>query len=290
MFKYEEQFWDFVNERRRIWVRRHVEKRSWPWTEDEILQTYHFTEVFRELDRVTKELHRRVDAKPLINDPKADRMYRIIVFRAFNLPETYDRIHAQHAEHNIARMKRILHKAKHEGHKIFTGAFVISNGASTRPKIDVICDSLTTIRKERADIWQQIEDANSMQFATELLATYPMMGMFNSFEVVCDLRHQRGMLDRATDIMTWANPGPGARRGINYIVSGRSKPNVFRGTEEYVKAMNELLARAPKHLDKKAFKGAPPFEMREVEHQNCEFAKYRNAQTGERRLKRKYHP
>ena len=39
---------------------------------------------------------------------------------------------------------------------------------------------------------------------------------FMAYEVVTDLRHTK-WLKNAKDIMTWANPGPGAQRGLNRI-------------------------------------------------------------------------
>ncbi|HAT63685.1 MAG TPA: hypothetical protein DCS66_03655, partial [Flavobacteriaceae bacterium] len=47
-----ERFFDYINERHSIYLKR--QKRDpFPWTEDEILQTFSFCNVFRELDTVT---------------------------------------------------------------------------------------------------------------------------------------------------------------------------------------------------------------------------------------------
>jgi hypothetical protein len=44
---------------------------------------------------------------------------------------------------------------------------------------------------------------------------------FMAYEVVTDLRHTR-YLRNATDIMTWANAGPGAKRGLNRLLGRTS--------------------------------------------------------------------
>src|SRR5690606_30251911 len=77
--------WDWMNERHRIWVRRNA-GHKWPWTEDPILREYKFTNVFREYDAVTLELHKRVDEMATSRRSRAepwDRMFHIILFRAF---------------------------------------------------------------------------------------------------------------------------------------------------------------------------------------------------------------
>ena len=40
------RFFYYINERHRIYLKRE-EGHSWPWTDDEILQTYSFCNVFR---------------------------------------------------------------------------------------------------------------------------------------------------------------------------------------------------------------------------------------------------
>ena len=43
-------FW-LMHERMAIWKRRFIDKKDRPWTENEILRDYKFTNVYRELDR-----------------------------------------------------------------------------------------------------------------------------------------------------------------------------------------------------------------------------------------------
>ena len=50
-------FFDFINRRHRI---HHRNRNSWPWTHDDILRTYRFTNVFRPLDAVSQDCKRKV--------------------------------------------------------------------------------------------------------------------------------------------------------------------------------------------------------------------------------------
>ena len=47
-----EGFYDYINERHAIYLKRFIGEPH-PWTDDEILQTYSFCNVYRELDKVT---------------------------------------------------------------------------------------------------------------------------------------------------------------------------------------------------------------------------------------------
>ena len=44
-------FFELMHERMAIWKRRFVDKKERPWTKNEILRDYKFTNVYRELDR-----------------------------------------------------------------------------------------------------------------------------------------------------------------------------------------------------------------------------------------------
>ena len=73
-------FWHYVNERHKIWYRRFVLNQDSPWTNDVILQSVHFTNVYPELDRGHQYLINHV-----VNgfSPR-DQLFRTMVYRAFN--------------------------------------------------------------------------------------------------------------------------------------------------------------------------------------------------------------
>jgi len=273
------KFWWWIKERHKIYEKRKAGE-PWPWTRDKIMRDFAFTNVFRELDRVTLEFHERIDH--LENSP--DKLFRMILFRAFNLASTYDLLTKRPKTlDKTAQMKKVLHRSKDKGNKIFTGAYIITNAGRSESKIDVMCDALSVIRRGKNRIFQATRDDGTMKGCTAILTEYPMMGAFTSYEVVCDMRYQKGMLSGARDKKLWANPGPGARRGINYIVSGAPKDKAFANTEMYVSFMRQLLIFSAEALPE----GFPKLEMREIEHSLCEYSKYCNAVNG-KRLKRRY--
>src|SRR6188474_1206844 len=76
-------FFKTMYERQEIWYKRHLNRRP-PWTENEILRDYKFTNVYRELDRnsqyqINNILKVETDRKELI--------WKLMFFRFFNNPE-----------------------------------------------------------------------------------------------------------------------------------------------------------------------------------------------------------
>lgn len=267
-------FWYWINERHRIYLQRQKGK-PWPWTNDPILQEFKFTNVFRELDKETIRLHKRID--PMA---KRFKFYSIILFRLFNRADTYDAIKKAGAEYRFAQMRKVLKQRQREGHKIFTGAYIITNAGSNKSKIDLTVDALKIIHQRAMRLEHEILSANTLEFCTNYLATMPMIGLFTGYEIACDLRYQKGFLDNAWDTLTWANPGPGAKRGINRIRYNKKK-QLGQTTEDYIDYMRWLLSQSRKRGALR--KHVPKLEMREIEHSLCEFDKYMRVMRGEGR-------
>jgi hypothetical protein len=278
-------FWNFINERHAIYIRKDVENQPPPWTKDLILKEYKFTNIFRELDRTTIWLREHVREK--YADQKDLLFFNIATFRMYGTMEsgaahgwikTWDRERIIKAD-----MARIA-----DGNKVFTGAYVITNAGQKRPKVEIVVnDFLTPLWYDKRKLYAQFRDCKSLEVAWRLLGKYPGWGGggFMAYELISDLRWTP-ILDDATDIMTWANAGPGAIRGLNRY---HGRPVNRRETLQIPKAqsveeMRHLLAISPKYLGSHV----PKLEMREVEHTLCEFDKYMRVKNGEGRPRSKY--
>lgn len=79
-------FW-LMHERMCIWKRRFIDKKERPWTENEILRDYKFTNVYRELDRNSQWQIKNI----LLDDSLSlkNLIWKLMVFRFFNNPETF---------------------------------------------------------------------------------------------------------------------------------------------------------------------------------------------------------
>lgn len=262
-------FWYWINERHRIHLRKEAGK-PWPWTEDPILQKFKFTNAFRQLDRVTVEWTNRYLKLPK-RMSHGDIIFQCCLFRLFNWPQTYDTLMFGMSKWNRAKAVTLIDNMKKEGKQIFTGAYIVPSAGRKDPKHWMMCEVLDQIHKERGELAEAIEKANSMEATTKILQQYHSVGPFIAYEIACDLRHTK-VLVNANDTMSWANPGPGAQRGIHRLITGQFR---WKGPRpDYQEAMRALLAMAPRRLKKHVKECGWPFEMREIEHSLCEFDKY----------------
>jgi hypothetical protein len=294
------RFLYWCRERHAIYLRRQAGKPR-PWTDDEVLRSYFFTNPYRENDKVTAWFRENI-RQPLRDDPRV--LMATVIFRWFNLPETAVTLMGPqpkiaHKDWNLlldwdpTEALGRLSAVRAAGSKIFTGAYLV-NSPGRRSKLEAVVDRITGVWKAREWLSREMlrgarEDGGGLEFAHELLTRFEGLAGFTAYEVVCDLRYTM-YLDRAPDVLTWCNIGPGARRGLYRVLgldfpkgnNGAGCPRLLKPRQE-MEEMRKLLATCYKRLG-----DMPRFEMREVEMSLCEFDKYERALWQDGRLKRRY--
>ncbi len=257
-----------------------------PWTTDEILLKYKFCNIFREDDTVTRWFKKNI-RDPLEND--AAVLLATVAFRQFNLIETgenmlkfgfdlffdWDKHKAEFAKLAKAQDKKV------------TGAYMTRTPHSINKvdgAIQVIdwfiehCEGNTELT---AINW--IHQGISLEDATNFIAESPYLGQFYAYEITTDLRHT-ALLDDASDILTWASPGPGAARGLSRLC-GLDKDSLSRQKKGDVGLMMVMMRNLLEFANNTEFgywpEEYPKWEMREVEHTLCEFDKYERVRTGQ---------
>jgi len=284
--EYIRKFFKWMNDRQEIYLKK-KDNEPWPWTDDEILQTYKFTNVYRRQDAVTqvllKELRKLTDKRPM------NILFTIAVFRMFNWPATFDALTtagiANIGEWDEDEAALALDNMQAEGKKLWTGAYMVTgSGSEGRPKHYLAIESLTRIFHDAPQLTEAIMAERTLQYATRRFTEYPMISDFVGYELACDLSYTK-VLRRPKDKFTWANPGPGARRGINRIFFGGPQGARLK-KEQYIEKMVQLLNLASMYLDIHMNK----CELRDIEHSLCEFDKYERVRLGEGRPRSKYQP
>lgn len=290
-------FW-FINERHAIYLRRKAMD-EFPWTDDPYLRTYKFTNVFRELDTGTiycKEAIR----DPLVNAPADILFFNVAMYRRHNLIATHKALGNLY-EYDADEVVKLMKKRAAAGKSIFTSAYMTCGGIKDpntglvpHSKIDQIFGiAFKYLWDHRFDLMPTAGDYLESAWA-KLNSKCPGYGPFIAYEVITDLRHT-WMLENAPDIMTWANPGPGAQKGIGRLmglhVNYNTNRDLFRehrrlygSHEEQIATMRFLLKLSPQYLQPHV----PKLEMRDIEHSLCEFDKYERARRGEGRPKQRY--
>lgn len=327
-----ENFWYWINERMKIYNAKKSGK-PWPWTKDEVLKEGYFTNVFRQLDKVTEAWTQRymrlIAGKNVKN---SDILFHCCMFRLFNLPDTYDALYqGMTKQWNKKEAVAILKKRRDEeyedidgntkkGRNLFTGAYMVTPGGGS-DKVDTYCqvlddlydgrtpaeiaDGEPTMREElamriRGDYkgYEKPKPPSMERTVNILSSNMECVGAFVAYEIACDLRHTKLLAD-AVDKMSWANPGPGAKRGIHRLLDAGKSLSREEGRHvwpkggesiDYVQAMRALLVMSPKFVSPQVKNCDWPFEMREIEHSLCEFDKWSRIKEGDGRLKRLYHP
>ena len=267
----------WIEERERIRHLKEELKQDPPWTEDPILKEFKFCQVFREDDRTTRwfRTHMR---EPLRNSP--DVFMATIAFRFFNLIETGRTLLDNNLHIEWDRPKAIEEIKKNP--KWITGAYIVKS-PNRMDKVTGVTECVSHIWDDRENIVKQLESFTTLEEAWRFLMQYPYIGPFVSYEMVTDLRHTY-LLENATDICSWGNPGPGAMRGLNRLTG---RPLEFcKRSWDWHSEMLDLYDWCSQKLD--LSKLNYPFEMREVEGGLCEFDKYSRILKGQGRTRSVY--
>lgn len=317
----------FMAERHSIYQKRAAGQPA-PWTEDPILRDGRFCNIFRELDKVTIWIDENI-RKPYrdheylwfmlciaryINWPptlaaliqSANPPTRIPCWPSspgFDLGEKY--IATTPCGFDSSDLTWALHQCAKNTPKVYTGAYMIR--AESNPNVpwfswskhkyiaEIVLGRLWEDREEwTAMLEDQVEGGMSLEDCWALFQNkrYIGWGPFMAYEVVTDLRHTR-YLNKAPDIYTWANAGPGAIRGLNRLY-GRPlnrKPMSRDTNAAMFRLMEDLNCYEGGNFPEVfgPWNGRPwRFEMRDIEHTLCEFDKYERVRLGQGRMRSKY--
>ncbi len=267
------EFFAFARERYNIYLKRQAGEQR-PWTKDDYLRQFKFCNVFRETDATTVWIRENI-RDPLRDSPS--------VFQAMLIARWFNRISTL----EILKDMILTDSWTNEGARallenvqpIITAAYMIRTPTGTDKLTGLLWNidqALPAVREYAANM----KPGATLKETTHWLANFPNLGNFLAYEVITDLRHT-ALLEDAPDIMDWANPGPGAERGIARIVDGSA------GSEEnQIRVMQELLEAS---TDPENWPAEwPQWEMRDVEHVSCDFDKYERVRLGEGTPKQRY--
>jgi hypothetical protein len=197
----------FIKERHQVYLRRKAGLPR-PWTDNPILQTYAFCNVYRELDKTSKWFRENF-RDPYRDDPRV--LLGTITFRWFNRIRTGELLRDNDLLLNWDS-KRAIALLSACDFPVFTAAFVV-NAPTGMSKVAGVCQAIDWIRDFRVP---QNQGVTSLRRTTEALASRRHMGPFMAYQVVADLRHTH-YLENAPDINTWCSPGFGTLRGLSWL-------------------------------------------------------------------------
>lgn len=254
----------WINERENIRIKKEAGEPK-PWSNDPVFQTTYFCNVMRENDKVTRYIRKMYS--PHVKHPLF--VHNTILARFLNWPPTLEYIGYQDCW-DPKKVNQLLH-ALGECNKVWGSAYIVSTCGRAMDKIDYLCDIvMPSIGEVLLDFTHETcwEASTALQFI-EGISTF-MAG-----QVVADLKNTLGHpLNIAPDWWTFALPGPGSRRGMDWLCGEKV------GEAEWHKKLEELQLRL----------NSDGIYLCRQDIQNClcEYDKYERVTNGTGRSKRGY--
>jgi thymidylate kinase len=264
-------YWRFAAERQAVFFNR------WrgllpPWTGDQILQEYKFTNAYRASDRVSQYLIREViyggDQSP------EELFFRIILFKFFNKTETWELLKnalgsVSYRDYDYRVYDRLLLNAIIKGERIYSAAYIMPSGSSTFGTTRKHRANLKLLRQMMDDeVPLKIAQCRSMFEAFKILRSYPMLGDFLAYQYVTDVNYST--LTNFSE-MEFVVPGPGAKGGISKCfesLGGLSEADIIRVVTDRQTQEFERLG-----LDFQSLWGRP-LQLIDCQNLFCEVDKY----------------
>jgi 5-hmdU DNA kinase-like protein len=211
-----ELYWYYASQRQAMFERR-VAGQPGPWTDDPILSTYKFCNVFRAADRVSQYMIRDVCNHDEDCTPQ-DRIFQIVAFRTFSKIETWRSVRAELGRYPTlddladGRFTAALSTAAAANAGLYTGAFILcATDAYGQGRKHLNHVELWRHMFLADDLADRILNAESLRHVYDLLHSYPLMGDFMSYQTAIDLNYSPLLAFSEND---FTQPGPGALRGI----------------------------------------------------------------------------
>lgn len=224
-------YWRFAAERQCIFFGR-LRGSPAPWTHDQILSEYKFTNAYRASDRVSQYLIRNVIyAGP--PEPQ-DVFFRVMLFKLFNKIDTWRLLESQFGEIRWASYRyrdydRVLSRVLESGASIYSAAYIMASGHEifgVKRKHQSHLKLIELMLNE--SVPERLVNCQSMRQGFELLRSYPLIGDFLAYQLITDLNYSE--LTTFTE-MEFTMPGPGARDGIRKCftsLGGLSEVDIIR--------------------------------------------------------------
>ena len=214
-------FWQFIAERQKVWYRRIVEGRPAPWTDDDILQEYRFTNVYRELDPGMQYVIQNIletDAS------RRDKLFNVMLYRLIGRLETHEYLGFQSlGTFDAAEFEEQLkHRRDDLEETVFTGAYMASgyNHMGSSDKVENVA-ALFRELTDNPSFFDDLLSAESLPDAYDSIRSQPGFGNFLSYQVLVDLLYPVDYYNGDSVLPfspnDWSSPGPGAQKGLKQL-------------------------------------------------------------------------
>lgn len=287
-------FWRFIDKRQRAWFRRVVEEQSPPWSEDEILQKYRFTNVYRELDPGTQYVIQNILE---VDASRRDKLLNVMMYRLIGRQETHEHLGFQSLDSFDPRdfERRLKYRRDEQGEPVFTGAYMVSgyNQMGSSDKVENVARLFCQLTAKEG-FFDDVLSSESLESAYELIRSQPGYGNFLSYQVIVDLLYPVNYYDGGSVLPfspdDWSSPGPGAQKGMKRLVSefnGVDRIDVMRWLRQNQEQEFERLGLDFPYLTT-GVGGRLELSLADIQNCLCEFYKYDKILNSNGRARRRF--
>lgn len=270
-------FWQFAYERQAIWHRRFIERRQKPYTDDPVLQRYHFTNVHRELDAGTQVVHQLVVNQEHMNMSPVSLIFNAMLYRIFNRADMWQTCdpYVCHYDELDQSFKKIR-EYRDAGYRIAPAAWTVPplvhiNGNTWLDRVETAVKSWDIIT-----IAKNVQRATTLVEANDALIGAAGIGPFIRLQVILDLTAVFNFTDDETLPSLYSSKGK-HRNNKDYL-----KP---QGSAEGERLVGCTIKELRDHQDlmltdegltwsEIAWQRKPRLTMADLEHTLCEWTKY----------------
>jgi hypothetical protein len=212
-----ESYWRFAALRQQSFFNR-LNGKEKPWSEDEILNEYKFTNAYRAADRVSQYLIKDVIYNPAYPDSPLEILFRILLFKLFNKIETWELLTNEfgiltYETYDFERYNHVLMNAMAVGERIYSAAYIIPSVGSFFGYKKKHTNHLKLIEYMIAKkTHERLMSACTLQQAFEIIKSFPGFGDFLAYQMAVDINYSTIMDFSESSFVV---PGPGAIGGIS---------------------------------------------------------------------------
>ena len=308
-------------ERTKIYYLKNVKQNPPPWTEDEILANYRFTNTRRELDKESQWLIQNI-----LNNPKVDyenKLLNAFVFRYINKHETFENLiqpifddvwidfsqSTQALHQKLAELDKLAKSYKQtiiNGAYMLSGAYKFLNLANKKlnfvnADFHNICKGIAFVNHYKNYILN-IAELPPNEFKNKISKLPSCSSRFLPYQIWVDWTYIGAYTPNTTDVYPYSEnefvvSGIGCYRGIMWLIN--HNPNNLSGLteEEFIFWFRDNLPQLAekyklKWQPKEMFHFLPPDQrnwgVMQIENSFCEFDKYCRTFYNKKRPKQRY--
>lgn len=293
--------YDFITQRYQIHLKKDVLKETPPWTTDQVLKGFRFTNIRREHDKESKWVIEHIANNPELS--YEDKLLNVILFRLYNKHETAELISmpfkfSETPDWDPEWYRGLFEAALVEDPErvFFTGAFYTVGMKNTLRKVTK--EDYAPIRILKfikilidTDLVGIIKSCSNQEEVYRELISYDGIGGFLGYQFYVDMTYIKEFPFSENEFTV---AGPGCVRGLNYLFKNRD----WMSYEECLFWLRDNLDRLfsktlkkdwnPKELFWDLPEEDRCFNVMSLENCFCELSKYIRAKEGTGRPRKRY--